>query len=65
MRQRQMPKTEVGVLAGIAVVAVVAFLPWTVRSSFAGVSLTAWVLWVLLVGAPAAGLIVTLRSKGE
>jgi hypothetical protein len=64
MRYR-MPRGEVAMLVGIAVFATVTFLPFTHDITIAGVGLLAWLMWVLMVAAPAAGLVLAFRDRSE
>lgn len=64
MRYR-MPGAEVALLVGIVVFATVAFLPFTHDVTIAGVGLLAWLMWVLMVAAPAAGLVLAFRDRTE
>lgn len=65
MPQLRMPKSEVAILGGIAVFAIVAFLPWTHDVRIADVSLFAWLMFTLMVAAPTAGLVAALKSDEE
>ncbi|GAA1229665.1 hypothetical protein GCM10009676_10370 [Prauserella halophila] len=56
---------EVGLLAGIAVLAVVTFTPLFNDVEIAGVALIAWLLWFTMIAAPVGGLILALRSKED
>ncbi|MBC7594211.1 MAG: hypothetical protein H7288_09770 [Kineosporiaceae bacterium] len=65
MPQQRMPRSEVAILVGIAVYAFVIFLPWTHDVMVANVSLFAWLMFALMVLAPATGLVVALKSDVE
>lgn len=63
MNKVRMSGKDMGLLGGIAVFAVLAFLPWTHDVTVARVSLFAWLLFALMVLAPLAGLLVALTEK--
>jgi hypothetical protein len=65
MNQARMPRAEAGLLVGIAAFGTATFLPVTHDITIAGVSLIAWMMWVLMIGAPAAGLLLALRDRNE
>ncbi|MCW4355212.1 hypothetical protein ONR57_18060 [Hoyosella sp. YIM 151337] len=63
MKNPPMPAGEKSVLCGIILFALATFLPWTHNADIAGVGLIAWMMWVLLIAAPLAGLVLTLTTR--
>lgn len=60
-----MPRGELALLIAIVIFSVVTFLPITHNVSLFGIPLMAWMLWALMVIAPAVGLVLSLRSGKE
>ncbi|MGY1848487.1 hypothetical protein [Blastococcus sp. SYSU DS1021] len=65
MRRQNLPKAESGLLAAIALIAFVIFLPWSHDLTVADVSVFAWAMFGVMVMAPAAGLVLALTSREE
>ncbi|MBM9462058.1 hypothetical protein JL108_01280 [Aeromicrobium sp. YIM 150415] len=63
MKRPTMSRWEAGLLLGIVVYAVVAYLPWTHETTLARVSVFAWMMFGLMIVAPLLGLIVALADK--
>ncbi|KHL15083.1 hypothetical protein CLV56_1649 [Mumia flava] len=65
MQPTRLPRADVAILVGIAVYALITFLPWSHERTVAGVSVFAWMLYALMVMAPLAGLAAALRENEE
>lgn len=58
----KMPRGEIALLVSIVIFAVATFMPVTHDKDIAGIPVMAWLLWFLMTAAPAAGLVLALRS---
>lgn len=65
MTKNSIPRTEVGVLAGLAGYVVVTFLPWSHHITIADTSVFAILLLALMVIAPVCGLTLALAGKDD
>lgn len=65
MGHSRMRRGEAALLIGIAVYAIIVFLPWTHDVTVAGVGLIAWLMYGLVFAAPLAALILALRTRDE
>lgn len=60
--EARMPRGDLALLVVVTAVAIVAFLPPTRGAELAGISLVAWLMLLLMMAAPAAGLVLALRG---
>lgn len=65
MGKRRIRKVEAGILIGLLLTTVVAFLPWASGMTIAGVSLLAWILWLVMVVAMLASVATSFLGPRE